>query len=122
PEPCPTPLLLALAQIRTSRIRVRPHPPTVGGVRRNASTAAECICPTAVCNRSVGREIWTTPVRNLARIHTISGQIGPDKGRKCREGRPHFGYIQSGVRQEFTVLDQWIGSAFPNSTALNPME
>ncbi|GGQ24360.1 hypothetical protein GCM10010266_54440 [Streptomyces griseomycini] len=58
----------------------------------------------------------------MATIHPNSGQVGPHKGNKCRKKGPYFGCIQSGVRQEFRILDQWIGGAFPNSTALNPME
>src|SRR5690606_16745588 len=117
-----TPLLLALAQIHTSRTRVRPHPPMGGGVRRNASTAAECICPTAVCNRSIGREIWTTPVRNVVQLRPNSGQTGPHKGHKSSERRTDCGYFSSSERQEFTVQDRWTGAPLYNPTAFNPME
>ncbi|WP_442538680.1 hypothetical protein, partial [Streptomyces pseudogriseolus] len=58
----------------------------------------------------------------MAKIRQNSGQVGPGKGDKSRERSPHFGYIQSGLRQEFKVPDSRIRSAFPNSTALNPME
>src|SRR5690606_22559091 len=93
-----------------------------GGVRRNASTAAECICPTAVCNRSIGREIWTTPVRNVVQLRPNSGQTGPHKRHKGRESRAALGYVSSGERQEFTVPDRWTGAAFPTPTAFNPRE
>lgn len=94
----------------------------VGGVRRNASTAAECICPTAVCNRSIGREFWTRTVRNVVRIHPNSGQVGPHKKHKSRERSTHFGYFLSGARLNSRAYDPQVGIAFPNCTALNHIE
>ena len=101
-------------------------PPTVGGVRRNASTAAECICPTALCNRSVGREIWRRPIRNIWRIREVSGQLGPHKCHISPKRRRYFGYFLSAIRRETHARPMMFrrGGAgrFPNCTALNQRE
>src|ERR1044072_4194080 len=94
----------------------------VGGVRRNASTAAECICPTAVCNRSIGREFWTEGVRNVVRIRLNSGQVGPHKRHIRHLRRTHFGYFSSHVERELICTRQEESRCFPNCTALNHRE
>src|SRR5689334_3634183 len=97
-------------------------PPTVGGVRRNASTAAECICPTAVCNRSIGREIRARSVGNLPRIHQNSGQVGPHK-RSIRRKKPaHFGDFSLPEKSEAICVRHADPSRFPNCTVLNHAE
>ena len=97
-------------------------PPTVGGVRRNASTAAECICPTAVCNRSIGREFRARPVGNLLRIPPNSGQVGPHK-RSIRRKKPaHFGRLLLSEKPELICVRQADPGQFPNCTVLNHAE
>src|SRR6266540_1037774 len=97
-------------------------PPTVGGVRRNASTAAECICPTAVCNRSIGREFWARPIGNIGRIREDSGQVGPYKCHERLKKAGHFGCFLSDFGRDLICVRHGKRSRFPNCTALNHAE
>ena len=91
-------------------------------MRRNASTAAECICPTALCNRSIGREFWAWPINDMRRIRKDPGQVGPRKCHELPKKTGQFGYFLS--RQgAFSYVDR-AGNCgdFPNCTALNHAE
>src|SRR5690349_8922628 len=75
------------------------------------------------------------PLQQVNRTRNLDG-AGPECGQNSTESgasraaqrgqMPRRGLAlwlhPVGPRQEFGVLDQWIGSAFPNSTAPNPME
>ncbi|GAA4960298.1 hypothetical protein GCM10023238_29210 [Streptomyces heliomycini] len=114
--------ITALAQIHTSRNPGQTSPPNGWGrapERVDRGRMYLSNCPLQQVNRT----------RNLdgagpecGQNSTESGQVGPHKGGRCREEGSHFGYIQSARGRNSVFLDQWIGSAFPNSTAPNPME
>lgn len=91
-------------------------------MRRNASTAAECICPTALCNRSIGREFWAQVIARIGRIHRIPGQVGPDKGHLCHKEFTYFGCFLSRPGAFSYAGGKRGGGDFPNCTALNHAE